>query len=489
MADIINLDLTRVQRKDAARVSLMKSVLPDKDVEAEQQKAATLSATTQYLHGPSGLMNNPGVDPRILSTIQDIRGIANRLPAYPSTDAKPLFEMLTQLTTDSGSSGSTICDRPKIVGSLKTFTHSAPFGRMARSTETMSIDKFGRTVNRAEPMDLTLVNSPMAASPWMPGAARNLDLQAERRQQWWKVGMSFARGLEPIIFQGAGSGQGGTSTDIDFFGLDVLINTGKIDAISGVAIKAADSKIIAWGGSSYDSSVTVEGESLDIVELMSRLINYLATRVEQAGLLPYGLEVYMRYDLFWKLTAIWPYSYLTGGAGTASTSKIIETAATDVIAMRDDMRRNNYLLVNGLRIPVYHSDGIVETATATGVKSDIYLNATQLGGMQTCYMEYFNYANGNVSDYLAQFPNGEYQITDGGKFAWTFDRTNFCAYFSAMTEPRLIQRAAFACARITGVGYKTSLHTLDGLPGSVYEAPGGGSNVGVWGNSFYSTSY
>lgn len=482
--------LKRVNRREAAEVERKKGMFLTTEQIQDIQKA-TFDATSQYLHGPQvagygGLLNWPGQDPRVITTIQGPLGIADLLPVIPAVDALPLFSMLTQFTDDGGSEATDLATRSKITGDLKAFKHTAPFGRIMRSTDTISPDKFGRVTNRAEPMDLELMNQTAGSSPWVPEAARRLDILSEYRAMWWKLGLSIRRKMEILTFRGAGTNVGTNNGYIEFYGLDTLVNTGKIDALTGNAVPAADSKIIAWN-TLFDSSATIENESMDIVELMSRVQYYLMHKADGTEMNPMTIVIAMRRDLFIKLVNFWPYSYLTMGPA-ATTSKTVNLDAGDMTAMRDMMRSRQFLRINGVDIPVVFSDGILETATGLGVKSDIYWLTLSAGGMRTLYYEYFDYSNAQVGEIIARLPNNEWEVTDGGKYLWTFDRTYFVANFQALVEPRLVLRTAFLCARITGVNYRTALHLSDSIPGTIYEQPGGGSTAGGYGGGFYTSA-
>jgi hypothetical protein len=259
--------------------------------------------------------------------------------------------------------------------------------------------------------------------------------------------------------------------------------------LTGNAVPAADPKIINWNGALFDATATIENESMDLVELMSRLHYFLTARADGTEMNPMTIVLFMRRDLFIRLINFWPYSYLTAGP-TASTSKVVSLDAGDMTAMRDAMRRGNFLRINGVDLPVAFSDGIKETATGNGVKSDIYYLTLTAGGLRTLYWQYFNYANSNVQDLLSKLPAKELQVTDNGKFLWAFDRTNYVMYFQALVEPRLVLRSAFLCARITNVGYRTALHTLEGMgPGTgIYPAPEGGTTSGGYGSGFYTSA-
>jgi hypothetical protein len=454
----------------------------------EIQKAATFDASSQYMHGPQvegygGLLNTPGVDSRVISTIPMPIGISDLIPAIADRIAFPLFEMLTQLTDVSGSEATTLADRSKIVGKLKTFRHTATYGRIIRSTETISPDKLGRLATFAEPMDLQLVNATANSSPWVPEAARNLTISNEMATEWWKLGMAFRRQLEIWAFQGAGTNSGTNAGYIEPYGLQTLVNTGKTDALSGQAVLAADPKVITWNAL-FDANVTVENKSMDLVSLMARLMYYMMARADDTDMNPIGFVLAMRRDLFIQLIDFWPYTYLTAGP-SGSTSKTIVTDSGDATSFRDAMRQGQFLRINGIDVPVIFAEGIPETATGAGVKSDIYWLTLTARGMRMLYWNYFDYSNQQVQSLMARFPRGELMATDAGKFLWTFDRTNYVAYFQAMLEPRLVLRSAFLCARITGINYPTALHTLDALPGAIYEAPGGGITSGSLGSGFY----
>lgn len=458
------------------------------------QKDVTYPTNTQYSHGFTGFSNQPGVAPDVISTIYRTRGISRNIPFVKSVETVPLFKILTSQAAASGSEPADACSRGPTPGKLSEAQLTAPFGLLKRSTETVSLDRIGQVINRAEPMDLRVINNPDILSPWVPETVRDLDLQDEERVQIWRLGLEVERKMETDAFQANGTNQGAASTQgyKGFYGLDSLINTGKTDIVTGSLVPAADSLVISWANASITATQAIYGVNTDLVTLFARVLKYMEAKAVSTAMLPISWRWAMRPDLFWELTAIWPCSYLTNLCTSTNLNGGTQfVSANDQIAMRDEMRNGSFIYVNGMRMPVDLVDTNAETAVTGGtVKSDIYLIPYTAAGFNTLYWQYFDFSNPQAGEFIRQhMPTGEISLTDAGRYAWTFNRTSFCFYAEMMLQARLILRTAFLAARITNIQYPSTLHSFDAIPSGLYFQQGGGSQVGsLYPNVLYSTT-
>lgn len=446
------------------------------------EKAVT-TTNAQYAHGTQGVFNTPGVDPNVISTLMRPRGMSAALPLVASVLDTPFFEIITNQNASTGSEPTNECNTPIAVGSLLKAILSAPFGRVIRKTQDIAANRPGLLTNRADPMDLRVVNNMDDMSPWVPDPARNqLVLQSELGKQYFALGLEFERQLERMLFTGNGSITG-TRPDhgyAQFYGFDTLINTGKQDATNGMPIPAADALIVPWNSALASGTTPLNGQNADIVTTIGAMLNFLYSRADKLNLLPVDWVIAMRYDLFFELTRLWPCSYLTNACTTAVLNGGTQfVAGNDQVAMRDDMRTGKFLWINGMRVPVLVTDGINETTGSGVARSDIYFIPRSAAGMVTTYIQYFDYSNPMIQQELNSLVGSQFTVTNGGMYMWTFDRSLYCYNLVAKVDPRLISRMPFLSARLTNVGYNTPIHTLDGFPGAVYGTPAGGSTVGT----------
>jgi len=162
--------------------------------------------------------------------------------------------------------------------------------------------------------------------------------------------------------------------------------------------------------------------------------------------------------------------------------------ASDQIAMRDDMRQNRYLIVDGIRYNVIFDSALTENSSGTvGVgnvpagqlASDIYIiPLTAMGGsLATTYWQYYDYSGPNAV--MSQLGDGqglasEYW-TDSGRYMFHFKTAiNWCVQWIAKMEPRILLRTPQLAARIKNVRYSTLMHPNDAYSDQPYfQAPGG----------------
>lgn len=481
MGMIIKIDKPQADRPKA--VTTRKA----RNLQAVEAEKVSVSTTSQYIHGPGGLLVTPGVDPSLISMIQRPRGLSSRLSLRPSRYTTPLYEAITGAGDASGSEPADECAEPPKIGAFKAGILTAPFGKVKRRTDTITLNKLGRLVNSAEPTNLRLANQPPEDSNLIPDPARNSDYASTTLgMMYYMLGLEFERKLEKMIFQGAGAATG--TGYKEFYGLDSLINTGKTDAVTGMANAAFDSQIVNWSSNLIDQNVTIQGKVVDIVDLMSYMVRYLETRSLDTGLGPLSLAIVMHRDKFWELTAIWPCKYNAAGCSidNTSTDRLIVSTGAEQVRFRDEMRAGEFLMINGRRYPVILSDGMVRTAHAAGVADDIYFLPMQAGPITGLYLEHFDYSNAEIAEVQAQVPAGVYSVSNGGLYLWTYEKTSFCIYLEAMTEPRLVLRLPHLAGRIQNVVTKTILPVSDSFSDSLYPPVNAGFATGTFGTAnFY----
>jgi len=392
---------------------------------------------------------------------------------------------LTGASDGSGSEPTTICDPAIPVGNISAATLTAPFGRLERRSQNLAATQLGTIVNRAEPMDLSLVGGAIANSKFMPDGVGDL-LGTELGKQLWEIGLAFERVLERWIFSGDGTNAGSASAGAaQFYGLETLVNTGKRDALTNALAPALDSTIIDWGGAMIDASVAVNGKTVNIVELLGSVMKFLTNRAHFTGLTPVQWVIVMPPDMFWELSAIYPCQYNTSGCvvGNSDGQRLVVATGAEQTAMRDNFRNRSFLTINGLPYPVVVSDAVTTAAASEGVSSDIYILPLTAAGMQTLYLEAFDFANGNLQEVAAAIPPSKWTYTNNGAFLWTSDESGFCMNLTAMIQPRLILRASQLAVRITNVVYKSVLPVFSGYADGLYPAPSGGFTTGQYGTT------
>jgi len=319
-------------------------------------------------------------------------------------------------------------------------------------------------------MDLNLVNTPlvnqfggMMQDFYGGGLNETQALQAGREMMLriLEVGVAFERWLCPSVFTGNPSNSSAGGGYKEFPGLDLLIGTNKVDALSGATCPSL------------------------IVKTITTMMRILNRKAVQQNMAPADIRMVMREDLFYHLTEIWPCRYITyrcDNIDGANIDPVGSFSAESMYNMKVEMRNGQYLMVDGKRVPVLFDDCIPEENQADnaaipigGFASDIYFVPFSIRGgtYQTLYWEYKDYRNAIVPDINTARASGFFW-SDNGKFLWGLQPpVVWCLDMIAKIEPRLILRTPQLAGRLTDVVYVPLQHTDDPLPSQDYWVNGG----------------
>jgi hypothetical protein len=455
-------------------------------------KAPANFGTFTELHGNGSLFGSFPIERDVITAhIRPLGGIVQVLPRIPTAVENPIFASITGFTATSGAEAATPCaDNPQ--GYMKGCNLTAMFGRYARDTQTIEMDKVFKRFNRGDFTDLILRGQVLSGGPLAPVTDTTSMLNVVTKSEMVIAGVNLERLLTNQVWQGSPANSNAGGGYIEFPGLDRQIATGQVDAHTNVACPALDSDVKNFGYSN------VCGSTRDIVEYVSALEYYLRFNAEHMGLNPVSWVFVMRPQLWEELSACWPCRYLTNrcdtNAGGHSPIGVINDNVN--INMRDAMRQGMYLDVNGQRYPVITDMGIFEHTNVNNgnllpgqYASTIYMvPLTITGGFPVTYMEYADYRLAGADKALL---NGTEQFwwTDNGQYSWAIEYVKWCFKLSVKTEPRIVLRTPQLAGRIDAVMYQPLQHTREFDPASSYFADGGVSLRGnqrfysVWGNT------
>lgn len=445
----------------------------------------TITPTTNLMHGPSGIFGYPGISRDVFATRVQPRGLLSVLPARGTNETNPIVAYLTGFTDDeSGAEKSAVCDDPLEAGEIKNCFQGALFGRIERKTQTLELNALGRQVNRGEMFDLRLVNDPLLegellSMPNVPQALAQV-LNNEVLARWMALGVAFERKLGPLVYTGSPSNNTGGGGYKEYHGLETLVGTGKVDVISGSACAALDSDVRNFAYTRVDANPTL------LYNMLLDMFRNLQDIASRTGLDPVQWVIVMRRNLFDEIVDFWPLVYGTFRFGdtavTSTTITRVNIDAADARMMAEDMRTGKYLVIDGQRIRVVIDDFLPEDSNTNNANvasgcfaSDIYiLPLTVRGGIVATYLEYFDFSAPGAAISQAQIGRlaGEYW-TDGGRFLWTTQRTNWCVAWLAKIEPRLRLLTPHLAGRIQNVRYCPVRHYREDDPTSAYFANGG----------------
>jgi hypothetical protein len=267
----------------------------------------------------------------------------------------------------------------------------------------------------------------------------------------------------------------GSGGFIQYRGLDLQVNTGKRDATTGVLCPAADSIVI-----SGLSGTSVNTNGAAWYNVIANVYTNLKRLSGQLGL-DVTWKFVGRYGAFWTMTNIWPCVYAT--TGCYGLNQAIRTQnLSEAIDMRDKMRADGYLMIEGERVEFVIDDNIAETIAAGGVtgtyQSDLYLLPFIANGQPLLYWEYFPMVQEAIQAANALSVPGYFNTMDNGRFLLVkLSPTHTCVQMEIIERPRLILQAPFLAAKFQGLRYTISVHERDVNSDSPYFVNGGGVNT------------
>lgn len=442
------------------------------------QKTASGTPSGPYMHGPGGLFGVRGLERDVISTHTNITGsLGELIPIQASNEMNPLFPYITGFLRSDTQEKNGICDDPEEAGNMKTCIQTTVFGRKEFKTRELEINRIGQRINRGEFFDLNIVNSPLVnqmsglmSSFFGLGNQASILAGREMVARFVEVAVAYQRWFCPTVFTGnpANSSAGGGYKE--FMGLDLLIGTNKIDALTGTSCPSLYSDVKSFGYKQVSSTTDP-----DIVRVLSTMMYILETRARQNNFEPVDFRLVMRPQLFFELTRYWPQQYNTD----SGASVLAQYAYTrENVEMRDAMRNGRYLVINSKIYQVVLDDCIMEenqndngAIPIGGFASDIYIVPFSAGGMRTLYWEYFDYRADALPD-MAGLPM--YFWSDNGVFLWGMTSPkNWCLDVISKVEPRLILRTPQLAGRLTDVVYVPLQHQNDPLPSQDYWVNGG----------------
>lgn len=430
-------------------------------------------ATNVFSHGPLGNLTFPGVDPTLFTTAVGNIGILSSLPATPTVFTNPLYAVLTGVKGDTGAEKSAVCDVAPVAGLMKAGMITAPYGRYERSTPEMELNRLGLRNDRADPLDLALVGSPIGdggpfggmSDPSAPGDI----LTNEIARKFWELSLSFHRLLSHQLWTGDPANNSAAGGYKEIAGFDQLIVTGYVDAETNISLPSIDADVQNFGNVHIDSAGTT------LVNALSYLYMTRRDLAMRTGMLPVRWVFAMRPELFWEVTKVWPCSYLSYMCNTGLGSNVTtQINAADQVKMRDELRQGRYLIINGDRIEVVLDDGITADngTNQLGCKrSNIYLiPMSVVGGRAVTFLEYMDYTNPSIDSALAQLDQG---VRRDGSFLVSVSRTIWCVKWQAKVEPRLVMRTPWLSGVLKNIVYCPTEDTRSPFPENAYFVDGG----------------
>lgn len=450
------------------------------------QKAQTVGAPVgPYVYGTGGLFGVRGLERDVISTHTQITGsLGETLPIRASIDTNPLVPYITGFLRSDQQEKNAVCDNPVQAANFKTGILTTVFGRKEFKTRQVEINRIGQRRNRGEFHDLTIVNGPLVEG--MGGLMTNfyglsgqnaILAGREMAMRLVEVGVAYQRWFCPQVYVGnpANSSAGGGYKE--FPGLDLLISTTKVDALSGTALPSLYSTVINFA---YKQVSTATDPN--IVRVLVNMYHYLQEKARKQDLAPVNLVFVMRAGAFYELTRFWACQYWTDACSSSSAAMSLNVDARAQTEFRDQMRTGKFLLIDGVQVPVMLDDCIYEennsvngTIPLGGFASDIYIVplSARGGTIQTLFWEYYDYRQ-DVMPAVSDARANAFFWSDSGVFLWGVKPPdNWCIELISKFEPRLRLLTPQLAGRLTNVSYVPFIHEDDPLPSQYYFLNGG----------------
>lgn len=442
-------------------------------------KVAPTTPSTPFLHGPGGLFGVAGIDRDIFSSHINGDGLASVLPVSLSVQTNPLYGYITGFQDVTGSQPDPTtdpCGAFPVAGSIKNCIQTAQFGRYGFETRAIDLNRLGEVINRGEFMDLRIVNSPLVNDlagifSGLPASDANL-LARDFMARLLEVGVAFQRTLGEQVFSGTGTGN-------EFPGLDILVGTDKVDALTGTDCPALDSDIKNFNYGCVDDTTLSSG----IVRTLHAMYRYVKHNAMKMNFGQVTWSFVMNPNLFYELTDVWPCQYNTDRCEVIGDNARVFVDGDAQRRFSDEMRNGSFLLIDGQRVPVVQDSYIVEESSGTPganlvdgqFASDIYLlPMTVRGGTPVTFWEVFDYSNNALQSAISGGRLTQDFWSDGGRYLWHKEPpSQSCVQWNAQIRPRVILRTPQLAGRLQNVCYEPLQHFRDPAPDDYYFVDGG----------------
>lgn len=444
------------------------------EVSAQQKTITGVPTAGPNPFNAGGLFSQFGIDNVVINAMLSPRGIDAALPVVSSNELYPRYGFFTGIDPSGEAEPDGVCDDAP-TGVMETCFQTAQFGRYTRGSKEMEVNELYQVLNGHLTTDLQLLGMGFGTHALLAQDMSNPAgfLTSMVKMQLVIAGQLLQQKLARQLWTGDPTNNSAGGGYKEFPGLEILVNTGKVDMFNGVTCPSLDPDVKDFAYEAVDSTTK------DIVVYMTYITRWVKHVAERTGLEPVTWAWVMRQELFSELVEIWPCRYLTyrcqNSAGTAVAVMNDETN----VRFRDAMRTGHYLKIDGVDWPVLIDDGITELNSTTDAHldpgefaSDAYLLPFKIqGGRPVLYWEAMNYSSAMADVSFLQ--GKQFWATDGGRYLWTMQQLNYCFKFQAKIEPRIILRTPQLAGRLRHIKYSPLQHMRDGFFDSPYRLKGG----------------
>ncbi len=427
---------------------------------------------TSPLYGAGGLFGICGVDPVLVNACVSPIGIESWLTWVASDIESPIYDALTQIESSgyAQSGMCTDCGRP----SFRECAQTACFGRVCQMTNEHALDQLGMRMNPGVPR--------MALFGNITDAAGNVLIpQGQPIQDAFTLEvMGAAYNLRHLVAQYLWTGNPANNLGghWEFPGFQIIVNTGKVDALTGIACNGLDSYLFP-----YNAIIGAAGAG-SIVDFFTSAYRTLRFRMEGGGFdaRSADMRIWM-HPRHWDCVAdayACLYGLVCNNMGAATRNDAMALAE-----FRDRMRAEMAVPIDGDWVPVGLDTQIplttVSVGNETGFRGDIYFLTKSIDDRTILWGEYQNLAStasATLAWFRRMFGSSPIAVTDGGRyFVAPTVEGGLCVDARVFVKPRLLCRMPQFQGRITGVTCVPLGQYADVTgSGGIYERGGGPSS-------------
>lgn len=254
-----------------------------------------------------------------------------------------------------------------------------------------------------------------------------------------------------------------------------MVKTGYTDIVSGAAAPAADSVVQTWGGGDIGGT---DSFGRTIVESIGDLWYAVNDRATQVGMGSTQWQLVMRKEQFRRLVEVYACSYATYRCRSTNAGQPIETNGMEVQNLRTEMMSGQYLLVDGIPVPVQFDEGIAITrftANPNVLQADLFLMPTTWEGKPLSYMQYFPMDNQYATEFAAAVNPDKIRFMNNGLFIMGERTTGLCVEYIVGSQMRPALEVPFLAGRIDDITFTYTAQTRGANPTPTWNYQNGGA--------------
>jgi hypothetical protein len=448
----------------------------------EKHTPASTTLTGRPLHGPSdttfrgpnnyGIFSYPGVRPQRFTTLVRPNSLASLLAQniQKSNYTEEILEVMTGVTAAAGTNSTSWCGTPPTVGEAKVCQQIYKFGNYHVRSHLNAIPEKGQLRNRAE-VPAEIYNLGTEANPLIPDLLfRMADPLDAMAYEFFLVGVQAERVLDEVLIQGLASNAANNihGWSLEFDGIDRQIRTGYTDRLTSTTCPAMDSIVETFSAAVGGTNALSE----NMVHVLSKVFRGLKNRARKMQMQGTSWAIVMREELFFALVDAYSCLYHRYKcSGSQYEENNIDQVTTNQLRLA--MLEGEYLLIDGMQIPVVFSEGIEQSTVASNTfQSDLYVLPLSWMGIPLSRLEYFPMDNQYIqafNDYAMDSP----VAINNGLWLVGHASTPLCREYHFASKMRFILETPFLAARVDNIQYSFNAEIRNAIPDASYYKDGG----------------